>query len=91
MKIFGVNIIYNEEETLLLKEQWKDRLSPKRASKLRAYEVTTEVDKFRKWRCSFGTCSTIKLHLSAVIKYWFCIYPKYLRRLINQSKTRLET
>jgi len=91
MKIFSVNIIFDEVETLRLKEQWKDRLTPKKAKKLRVYEVTTEADRFKKWRCSFGIWSTIKLHLSAVLKYWFDIRPKYLQRLSNQSKIRLET
>lgn len=84
MKIFGVNIRYDEMETLAFKEQWKETLTPKRARKLRAYEITNEADRFQKWRCSFGFWSMIKLHVQTVLKYWFITRPKYLRWLNNQ-------
>jgi len=84
MKMFGVNIIYSAEESIKFREDWKDTLTPKRAKKLRAYEITNESDKFKKWKCSFGLLSTIKLHIQTVFKYWFNDRPKYLRWLNNQ-------
>ena len=84
MKIFGVSIIYNETENLDFKEQWKDTLAPKKARKLRAYEITNESDRFRKWRCSFGFWSMIKLHIQTVLRYWFIDRPRYKRWLNNQ-------
>jgi len=53
MKIFGVNIKYDEKETLQLKESFKSELSPDKIHRLRAYELTDEFDRFRKYRCAF--------------------------------------
>ena len=54
MKIFGVNIIYDEKETIYFREQFKDSIPPKKLSRLRAYEITNEFDGFRKYRCAFS-------------------------------------
>ena len=81
MRIFGVDVIYDAKETLKFKEQFSNQLTPKKARKLRAYEVTNLADRFRKWRCAFGFCDVLKIYFQTVIKYWFFIRPKYLRWL----------
>jgi len=73
MSIFGVSIIYNADETLRLKEDWKVQLTPKKIRKLRVYDVTTEADRFRKYRIAVGFWGVLLVHIKSVFRYWFII------------------
>jgi len=77
VKIFGVNIKYDEKKTLQLKENFKSELSPDKIRRLRAYELTDEFDCFRKYRCAFGFWDILKIHFQKVIDYWFVWRFKY--------------
>ena len=77
MKIFGVNIIYDQRETLLAIKNYKQQLPEKQLRKLRAYELTDEFDKFQKYRYAFGFWDIFKIHLQKVWDYWFIRRPKY--------------
>jgi hypothetical protein len=88
MKIFGVNIIYDEEETKQLRAQFKDSLSSEKLRRLRAYEVTDKYDKFRKYRCVFNPWDFLCLHVWKVFDYWLF---KRRRNISNYNPIRRET
>ncbi|MCL2765971.1 MAG: hypothetical protein FWD40_11955 [Treponema sp.] len=77
MKILGVTIIYDENETIHFRNQLKESGSKKNLDKLRVYELTDEFDKFRKYRCAFGSWDILKIHIHKVFSYWCYRFWKY--------------
>ena len=70
MKIFGVNIKYDKNETLKCQREHENKIPMKKLRRLRAYEVTNEFDAFRKWRLSFSLLDTLRVHALTVFAYW---------------------
>jgi hypothetical protein len=80
MNILGVNIIYDEKETLKTKEDYKDEYPAEKLRKLRVYELTAEFDLFRKYRFTFGIWDIFKIHVQRI---WYCWLFR-LRQHLNQ-------
>jgi hypothetical protein len=70
MKILGVNVVYDEKETLKAREDYKNELPVGMLRKLRVYEVTDEFDNFRKYRFAFGLLDILRIHIQKVWDYW---------------------
>jgi hypothetical protein len=72
MKLFGRNIQYSPEETAEARMQaiaYGKTL--REAAKMRAYVVTTEYDRFEKYRITYGFFEVIAMHLVLGLGYWF--------------------
>jgi hypothetical protein len=70
MKILGVNIVYDEKETLKARVDYKNELPIGKLRKLRVYEMTDEFDNFRKYRFAFGFLDILRIHIQKVWDYW---------------------
>jgi hypothetical protein len=72
MKLFGRDIRYSPEKTAearMLAFIYGDSLH--RAAKIRAYVVTTEYDRFEKYRITRSFFGVVKMHLVLGLGYWF--------------------
>ena len=69
MKLLGVNVVYDEEETLKAREDYKKEYPDGKPHKLRVYEVTDEFDMFRKYRLTFGLWDILVIHIQKVWDY----------------------
>jgi uncharacterized protein YhbP (UPF0306 family) len=70
MKIFGVNVAYDDKETKKAREDYKNEYPAWKLRKLRVYEVTDEFDRFRKYRFAFGFLDILIIHIQWVFRHW---------------------
>ena len=72
MKIFGRNIRYSTEETAeVRREAITSGKSLFQVAKLRCYIVTTEYDRFEKYRITHGFFEVVNMHLVLGLGYLF--------------------
>ena len=71
MKLFGVSVAYDEEETLKVKKNYeKDGFPPGKLSGVRVYNVTDEYDMFKKYCIATSRLGIVRIHVRKVISYW---------------------
>jgi len=71
MKILGVNISYDGEETLLTRKNYeKAGFPPGKLSGVRVYNVTDEYDMFKKYCIATSRLGIVRIHVRKVISYW---------------------
>jgi hypothetical protein len=72
MKLFGRTMRYNPKETAEARMRAVAAgFSLRQAAKIRAYVVTTEYDRFEKYRIVHGFFDVIKMHLVLGLGYFF--------------------
>jgi hypothetical protein len=73
VKIFGRDIWYSPEETAEARMRAiTSGASLRRTAKIHAYIVTTEYDRFEKYRITRSFFGVIKMHLALGLEYLFC-------------------